>query len=65
MTQLPKRYRIEHTFPGFQDGIRLNGDGDRRIDEILATVQELKRFLDPTQRMADVERKNNKLELKW
>jgi chemotaxis protein CheZ len=50
MSYAGKRYRIEQTLAG--EGIRLPVEGDRRIGEILTTVQDLRRFLDPAQRMA-------------
>jgi len=51
MSYVRKRYRIEQTLAA-QDGIRVPAEGDHRIGEILTTVQDLWRFLDPAQRMA-------------
>jgi chemotaxis protein CheZ len=52
MTYSGKRYRIERTLAAQDSRIVLGGDGDHRIGEILTTVQDLRRFLEPSQRMA-------------
>jgi chemotaxis protein CheZ len=49
MSHQGKRYRIEATLAGLEG---LPATSDHRIGEILTTVQELKRVLDPSQRMA-------------
>jgi chemotaxis protein CheZ len=51
MSYVRKRYRIEQALAAL-DGIRVPAEGDHRIGEILTTVQDLWRFLDPAQRMA-------------
>ncbi|HEX8165609.1 MAG TPA: chemotaxis protein [Beijerinckiaceae bacterium] len=50
MSHAGKRYRIEETLAPRDGG--LAGEGDRRIGEILSVVQELKRWFEPSQRMA-------------
>jgi chemotaxis protein CheZ len=62
MSFASKRYRIEQTLRpdrrlanggSSADMAKTSpGDGDSRIEEILSTVTELKRFLDPAQRLA-------------
>ena len=62
MSLASKRYRIEQTLradrriangsPATDVANSSPGDGDSRIEEILSTVNELKRFLDPAQRLA-------------
>jgi chemotaxis protein CheZ len=51
MSHIGKRYRIEQGFAS-RDGIFLAGDGDHRIGEILNAVQDLRRSLEPSQRLA-------------
>jgi chemotaxis protein CheZ len=62
MSLASKRYRIEQTLrperrpgnngPSGEPANGSSGNADSRIEEILATVHELKRFLDPAQRLA-------------
>ena len=60
MSFASKRYRIEQSLPADARAPRPPDEPptervvvpDRQLGEILATVQELKRFLDPTQRLA-------------
>lgn len=51
MSYVAKRYRIERALPA-RDAEMGFPEGDQRLGEILATVQDLRRFLEPSQRMA-------------
>jgi chemotaxis protein CheZ len=52
MSPIGKRYRIEETLGPRDPGIAVPGEGDPRIGEILSGVQDLKRCLEPSQRIA-------------
>ncbi len=54
MSHAGKRYRIEQTLTRPESGsIRMPAGEDHRIGEILSTVKDLKRALDPAYRMAE------------
>ena len=52
MSHIGKRYRIEQSFASPDGGVLVSGSGDRRIGEILSTVQDLRRCFEPSQRRA-------------